>query len=264
MAGLPRTQLLYEFPKHLASSNRPLRIPGATYGAAGGQFISLSKYLSNSGTVLFGRSVPRPRERPLKPGPTILPPGHQGARRPQLPVPNRDPPERNHWEQRHHAYPLRLRERPLLRRPGDLAGPRCVGRGLKACRACARGRRRPASLLLKRVAGNCSGNPWCCCLPGGSACLLPWAWPWRCSSPESKASPCAGAPKSWPSSSVSPRAGRRAGRTEPRPPGRPAARLLRRGEAEWAGAAPNPSPLSPGLLPGLGRGGCRRLLRTRC
>ena len=72
------------------------------------------------------------------------------------------------------------------------------------------------------MAGNCSRSPWRRCLLGGNAYRHPWAWPWRCNSPGSKASPCAGAPRSWPSSAVSPpRAGRRAGRAERRPPAGP-------------------------------------------
>lgn len=185
--------------------------------------------------MLLGRSVRRPRERPLKPGPTVLPASRQPASQPTTTA--RTQTGVTTRERRRHASPLRLREPSLPQGRRELAGRRRAGRGsrgtsrlrkgrdrrgLVAFAPAQRARRRPASFLLKRVAGNCSGSPWRRCLLGGSAYRHPWAWPWRCNSPGSKASPCAGAPRSWPSSSVSPpRTGRRAGRAERRPPAGP-------------------------------------------
>nr|XP_023398388.1 uncharacterized protein LOC111749298 [Loxodonta africana] len=72
-----------------------------------------------------------------------------------------------------------------------------------------------------------------------------WAEPWRCSSPRSRVLPSAKAPKSWPSSSLSP-LGAGQGWGEPSPGRSVGPRLgLGGGEPGWAGAALNPSPRSP-------------------
>lgn len=100
--------------------------------------------------------------------------------------------------------------------PKGLSSMRTPGRAARAGhRACAaRGRKRGGlGCACAALAARCvvtfetSGGERCGApRPPSASGRAPrlWAWPWRCSSPGSKASPCAGAPKSWPSSSVSP------------------------------------------------------------
>ena len=116
------------------TSDRWLRITGATQG--GGQFIKLSQNLSNSGIVLLGRSVRRPREQPLKPGPTVFPSSRQPASQPITTAGTW--PGVTTRERRRHASPLRLREPPLPQGPREPAGHGRAGRGLEALRACAK------------------------------------------------------------------------------------------------------------------------------